>query len=296
MPLNLPINNQKHIDGKGRLYVVATPIGNMNDITLRAIDVLGKADCVAAEDTRRTGRLLAFHKVNKTGLLSYHEHNELKRTPELIEKLKRGLAVVLVSDAGTPTVSDPGYSLIKKAVENGIPVIPIPGVSAVTTALSVAGLPVNSFVFMGFLARKKGKRIKQLNELSREQRTIVIYESPRRVLSLLEEIIMVMGDRDGVLCREMTKLHEEFLRGVLSEIVSNVQKRAEIKGECTLLIRGYEKDEDISMESIRSKIKEELKTTRHNLSGFAKKMAKEYGLPKNEIYKEALKIEQNKKV
>ena len=295
MPLSLPINSQKHIDGKGRLYVVATPIGNMNDITLRAIDILGKADCVAAEDTRRTGRLLACHKI-KTSLLSYHEHNELKRTPELIEKLKRGLAVALVSDAGTPTVSDPGYSLIKKAVESGIPVIPIPGVSAVTTALSVAGLPVNSFVFMGFLARKKGKRIKQLNELSREQRTIVIYESPRRVLSLLEEIIMVMGDRDGVLCREMTKLHEEFLRGVLSEIISSMQKRTEIKGECTLLISGCKKDEDICMDSIRSKIKEELKTTRHNLSGFAKKIAKEYGLPKNEIYREALKIEQNKKV
>ena len=198
----------------GKLYVVATPIGNKDDITLRALRVLGEVDFVAAEDTRHTGRFLAHHKI-KSRLISYHEHNEAERTPDLIKKLMDGSSIAVVSNAGTPSVSDPGYRLVKTAIDSGIMVIPIPGVSATITALSAAGLPIDSFIFMGFPARKKGKRLKQLSGLANENKTIVFYESPRRILNLIEEIIIIMGDRYGVLSREMTKLHEEFLRGNL---------------------------------------------------------------------------------
>jgi 16S rRNA (cytidine1402-2'-O)-methyltransferase len=217
MPLSSPTDDPEHIDETCNLYVVATPIGNRDDITIRALNILGRVDLVAAENTRHTGRLLAHHNI-KGNLISYHEHNEVKRTPELIHRLKTGSSVALVSNAGTPSVSDPGYRLVKEAIANNIKVIPVPGVSAAVTALSAAGLPTYSFIFVGFPAKKKAKRLKQLKELASEIRTIIFYESPKRILTFLEEIIDAMGDRYGVLSREMTKLHEEFLRGFLSEI------------------------------------------------------------------------------
>ncbi|MGD8213155.1 MAG: 16S rRNA (cytidine(1402)-2'-O)-methyltransferase, partial [Desulfobacterales bacterium] len=171
----------------GTLYVVATPIGNRNDITLRALNVLRDVDLIAAEDTRKTRRFLERHAL-KNNLISYHEHNETERTPKLIAKLKKGLSIALVSNAGTPTVSDPGYRLITTALADHLNVIPIPGVSAVTTALSVAGLPTDSFVFIGFPVKKKTKRRQQLSDLASETRTIIFHESPRRILALLDEI------------------------------------------------------------------------------------------------------------
>ena len=276
----------------GKLYVVATPIGNKDDITLRALRVLGEVDFVAAEDTRHTGRFLAHHKI-KSRLISYHEHNEAERTPDLLKKLMDGSSIAVVSNAGTPSVSDPGYRLVKAAIDSGIMVIPIPGVSAAITALSAAGLPIDSFVFMGFPARKKGKRLKQLSGLANENKTIVFYESPRRILNLIEEIIIIMGDRYGVLSREMTKLHEEFLRGNLSEILSNMRRRPNVKGECTLLVMGREGDEDVSMETIRSEIKKEFKVSERRPSDIAKEIAKKYKLPKNKVYKETLKIKES---
>ncbi len=276
----------------GKLYVVATPIGNKDDITLRALRVFGEVDFVAAEDTRHTGRLLAHHKI-KSRFISYHEHNEAERTPDLLKKLMDGSSIAVVSNAGTPSVSDPGYRLVKAAIDSGIMVIPIPGVSAAITALSAAGLPIDSFVFMGFPARKKGKRLKQLSGLANQNKTIVFYESPRRILNLIEEIIIIMGDRYGVLSREMTKLHEEFLRGNLSEILSNMQQRPNVKGECTLLVMGREGDEDVSMETIRSKIKKEFKVLERRPSDIAKEIAKKYKLPKNKVYKEVLKIKES---
>jgi len=276
----------------GKLYVVATPIGNKDDITLRALRVLGEVDFVAAEDTRHTGRLLAHRKI-KSRLISYHEHNEAERTPDLLKKLMDGSSIAVVSNAGTPSVSDPGYRLVKAAIDSGIMVIPIPGVSAAITALSAAGLPIDSFVFMGFPARKKGKRLKQLSGLANENKTIVFYESPRRILNLIEEIIIIMGDRYGVLSREMTKLHEEFVRGNLSEILSHMQQRSNVKGECTLLVMGREGDEDVSMETIRSEIKKEFKVLERRPSDIAKEIAKKYKLPKNKVYKETLKIKES---
>ena len=289
MPLNSLINDPRQFDHNGNLYVVATPIGNMEDITLRALKTLSQVDIIAAEDTRHTGRLLAHHNI-KGHLLSYQEHNERKRTAGLIKKLQEGLSVALVSNAGTPSVSDPGYHLIQEAVAKGISVIPIPGVSAAVTALSVAGMPTDSFVFIGFLARKKGKRLQQLTDIVDEPRTIVIYESPRRIGALLEEILDVMGDRYAVLSREMTKLHEEFIRGGVSEIIRGLKERLPLKGECTLLVMGRLQDEAVSMEQIRCAIKKDLRITNGGLSDRTKEIAKKYGLPKNKVYKEALKI------
>jgi 16S rRNA (cytidine1402-2'-O)-methyltransferase len=289
MHLNSPINDSKKNNKQGQLYVVATPIGNRDDITIRALNILKHADLIAAEDTRHTGRFLSYHKI-KGNLISYHEHNEKKRTPTLIKKLKQGLSVALVSNAGTPSVSDPGYSLIKEAIANNINIVPIPGVSAAITALSATGLPTDSFVFIGFLSKTKNKRNKQLSKLANEQRTMIFYESPKRILKLLDEIKLIMGDRYGVLCREMTKLHEEFIRGSISEISQQLKDRSAIKGELTLLIKGYIKDKDVPLEIVRQEIKNNIKLTGNSLSNIAKQIAIKYGLPKNKVYEEALKI------
>ncbi len=291
MPLNLPMDDSKDIFKTGALYVVATPIGNMEDITLRALNVLGRVDLIAAEDTRHTGKLLARHKI-KGHLIAYHEHNETERTPELLNRLKAGSAVALVSNAGTPSVSDPGYRLVNAAIANGINVVPIPGVSAAVSALSAAGLPTDAFVFIGFAAKKKAKRIKQLAELAHVPRTIIFYESPRRITTFLQEIISTMGDRYGVLCREMTKLHEEFIRGNLSEIHSRLKERATVKGECTLIVEGRQETSDVSFETIQNEIIKTLETTESSLSDLAKTIAVKYGVSKNKIYQEALKIRQ----
>ena len=289
MPLSSPTDDPEHIDETCNLYVVATPIGNRDDITIRALNILGRVDLVAAENTRHTGRLLAHHNI-KGNLISYHEHNEVKRTPELIHRLKTGSSVALVSNAGTPSVSDPGYRLVKEAIANNIKVIPVPGVSAAVTALSAAGLPTDSFIFVGFPAKKKAKRLKQLKELASENRTIIFYESPKRILTFLEEIIDAMGDRYGVLSREMTKLHEEFLRGFLSEIHYILNARPVVKGECTLLVMGCEENKEVSLETVRNEINSELEKTGSRLSDIARAVAKKYGLPKNKVYDEALKL------
>jgi len=288
MPLNSLINDSEK-KNKGNLYIVATPIGNRDDITIRALKILEQADIIAAEDTRHTSRFLLHHNI-KGNLVSCHEHNEKKRTQGLIKKLKEGLSVALVSNAGTPSVADPGYYLIKSAIASNIKVIPIPGVSAAITALSAAGLPTDSFIFIGFLSKTKNKRFKQLRELANEQRTIIFYESPKRILMLLKELIDVMGDRYSVLSREMTKLYEEFIRGSLSEIFSSLQERPVVKGECTLLITGCKENKDVSMEFVRSEIKNRLKITGTRLSELVKEIAKKYNLPKNKVYDEALKV------
>ena len=283
----MPSNS--HIDETGALYVVATPIGNRDDITIRALNILGQVDLVAAEDTRHTGRLLAHHNI-KCRMISFHEHNERERTPDLINRLKAGSSVALVSNAGTPSVSDPGYRLVKEAIDSDIRVIPIPGVSAAITALCVAGMPTDSFVFVGFPAKKKARRLNQLNDLAGEHRTIVFYESPRRISTFLEEIIDIMGDRYGVLAREMTKLHEEFIRGLLSEILSSLNARPAIKGECTLLVSGCEENKEVSLKTVRTEIIKALEKKENRLSEIAKAVAEKHGLSKNKVYDEALKL------
>jgi 16S rRNA (cytidine1402-2'-O)-methyltransferase len=293
MPLNSPINDSGKKNKEGNLYIVATPIGNRDDITLRALNILEQADIIAAEDTRHTGRFLSHHKI-KSNLVSYHEHNEKKRTPDLIKKLKQGLSVALVSNAGTPSVSDPGYCLIKEAIASNIKVIPIPGVSAAITALSAAGLPTDSFIFIGFLSKTKNKRFKLLRELANEQRTMIFYESPKRILKLLDEIKLIIGDRYCVLSREMTKLHEEFIRGSMSEILQDLKARPAIKGEITLLVKGLSKDKDVPLEVIRQEIKKNIDLTDNKLSSLAKQIAIKYGLPKSKVYEMALKIKGEK--
>ncbi len=273
--------------------MVATPIGNREDITLRALNILREVDLVAAEDTRKSGTLLAHYQINNR-LISFHEHNEKKRTPELIGKLLDGTTIALVSNAGTPSVSDPGYRLIEAAIANKIAVTPIPGVTAATAAMSVSGLPTDSFVFIGFAPKKKGKRLKFLTELGAEPRPLIFYESPKRILSLLEEILSCMGDRNAMLAREMTKLHEEFVRGTVSQILTAIRARPVLKGECTLLVAGFEGKEELNSEIITAEIKTALEKQQIRLSEVAKLIAQKYGLSKNKVYEIALKVKGQK--
>ena len=283
------------MDKAGKLYVVATPIGNMDDITLRALNIFKNADIVAAEDTRNTGKLLAYHNI-KASLVSYHEYNEKQKASELIDELKQGKSVALVSDAGTPTVSDPGYRLIKQAVAEKIQVIPIPGVSAVTAGLSVSGLPTDSFVFTGFSSKNQNRRLNHLKKLADFTQTLVFYESPARILSFIQELIENIGNREAVLCREMTKIHEEFIRGSLCEIFFTLKNRLSVKGECTLLVSGKKEDsqseENFSMEMLENEILKELKENKVKISELSKNIAKKYNISRKTVYEQALKIKE----
>jgi len=272
------------------LYVVATPIGNLEDITLRAIRILTGVDMIAAEDTRHTARLLAHYRI-KTPLISCHEHNERQRSVELIAKIRSGGSVALVSDAGTPLVSDPGYRLVQAAVEEGLDVFPVPGVSAAVTALCVSGLPTDAFVFIGFTPKKSGSRRELLQSLAAESRTLVFYESPRRVAALLEVVESVMGDRQAVLARELTKLHEEFIRGSLSEIRAVLDKRQQIKGECTLLVAGETAEESVSDAQLEEVLRKALARPDARLSGISKAFSRQYNLPRKKVYEMALAIQ-----
>jgi 16S rRNA (cytidine1402-2'-O)-methyltransferase len=269
----------------GTLYVVATPIGNRDDITLRALNILRAVDQIAAE----TRKFLALQGI-KNSLISYHEHNEAERTPELVAKLHQGTSIALVCNAGTPTVSDPGYRLIEAALANNLNVIPIPGVSAANAALSVSGLPTDSFVFIGFLPRKKTKRLRLLSEIASQPRTVIFYESPKRILMLLGEISDTMGNRHAVLAREMTKLHEEFIRGRLSEILEMLSGRPDVKGECTLLVAGCKSGGWINWDTIRAEIQNYFAAEDKHVSEVVRDIAQKFKLPKNKVYEEALKI------
>ena len=219
----------------GILYIVATPIGNLEDITLRALRVLREVDWIACEDTRQTRKLLEHFGISKP-MVSYHDHNESGRAAELVEKLARGGNGALVSDAGTPLISDPGYRLVQAAIATAIPVVPIPGVSAAVSALSGAGLPTDAFRFCGFLPPKSSQRRKTLEQWKTETATLIFYETPHRILEALEDVAAVMGPRPVVVARELTKLHEEFLRGTAAEVRAELASRPSVKGEITLLI------------------------------------------------------------
>lgn len=220
----------------GTLYVVATPIGNLEDITLRALRVLREVDLIAAEDTRHTKKLLDRYGIRKP-MVSYHEHNERERAEQLIRELKGGKDVALVSDAGTPAVSDPGYVLIRRCIEEGVRVVPVPGPSALIAALCVSGLPVHRFAFEGFLPHKEGKRRKRLEELKDEERTLIFYESPHRLLKTLRDMLDILGDREIAVARELTKVHEEVFRGRINEAIEKFSS-SPVKGEITLVVEG----------------------------------------------------------
>ncbi len=219
----------------GLLYVVATPIGNLEDITYRAVRVLGEADLIACEDTRQTRKLLDHYNIHKP-TISYHDHNEAARTADLAARLQDGAVIALVSDAGMPLVSDPGYRLVRAAIEMGVPVQAIPGASATITALAASGLPTDAFHFGGFLPHKPGQRARLLESLADEQATLIFYEAPHRIQDSLEAIESALGPRPVVVARELTKIHEEFLRGTAAEIHAQLEDREAIKGEITVLI------------------------------------------------------------
>lgn len=221
---------------QGRLFVVATPIGNLADVTLRALRVLGEVDLIAAEDTRTTRKLLAHHGI-RTPLVSYHEHNEAVRTPELLERMQNGERIALVSEAGTPAISDPGYRLVRASIAADVPVEPIPGPSALLAAVVVSGLPSDAFVFEGFLPKRQTERRRRLESLGAEPRTLVFFEAPHRLDRCLTDLLDVLGDRSVALCRELTKLHEEIRRGRVSELIASLH-RMPVKGEIVLVVEG----------------------------------------------------------
>lgn len=226
----------------GVLYVVSTPIGNLDDITRRAVKVLEDVDAVVAEDTRKTSILLKHLGISKQ-LISYHEHNEHKRAGELVGKLESGMSLALVSDAGTPGISDPGFLIVRECLKQGIPVVPVPGASALLAALTVSGLPMDRFVFEGFLPHKKGRKTR-IESLRDEERTVILYESPHRILRTLRDLRESIGDRQGVIGRELTKKFEEIVRGTLGELEQYFESKT-IKGEFVLIISGKGKTRNL---------------------------------------------------
>jgi len=271
----------------GILYIVATPIGNLEDITLRALRVLKEVSLVAAEDTRHTQKLLNHFDIHAK-LTSYHDHSKEEKAELLIERLKAGEPVALVSDAGTPGVSDPGYYLINRAIEEGVEVVPVPGASAALAALSVSGLATDAFVFEGFLPSRGSQRRKKLETLKAEPRTMIFYEAPHRIHKTLDDMLDVLGDRRAVLARELTKMHEEVLRGGLRAIIEDVRPRR-LKGEMTLLVEGASAMQPeptvLSVPDHVAKLVREEGITRKEAIA---KVAKLRGLPKRDVYKETL--------
>ncbi len=267
------------------LYVVGTPIGNLEDITLRALRVLEQVDVIACEDTRQTQKLLDHYGI-QTRTVSYHEHNELTRAAELIIDLEGGANIAIVTDAGTPGISDPGYRLITLAVRHKIPVVPIPGPSAFVTALVASGLPTDSFRFGGFLPAKQGQRRTVLEGLRTIQKTAIFYEAPHRIEETLEDIVSILGgSRHVVIAREVTKLHEEFLRGRADELLDRVRAHP-LKGEITLLIARAEEAEPPQQVSVVERVQQVMTSDSMDEKAALKKVAKELGLSRSEAYRE----------
>jgi 16S rRNA (cytidine1402-2'-O)-methyltransferase len=266
----------------GTLYVVATPLGNLEDLSLRAVRILGEVDLIAAEDTRRSSILLKSHAI-KTPMTSYFEHNEQLRGPKILEALAQGRSVALISDAGTPGISDPGYRLVRDARDRGFPVLPVPGPSAAVTALSVSGLPTDRFLFVGFLPKKTEARRRALRELAAVSATLVVYESPVRAGACLADMEEAWGDREAFLCREATKIHEEYRRSSLAELRRNLEERGVLKGELVLVVKGATPPSAVSaepLESIYPRLVAEGKTRREAV----KEAARVLGLPAREVY------------
>ena len=273
----------------GTLYIVGTPIGNLEDTTFRAIKTLQEVDLIAAEDTRHTSKLLQHFQI-LTPQLSYHQHNEQSRIPELIEKLNQGKAIALVTDAGMPAISDPGYELVKVCVEANISVVPIPGVTASITALCASGLPTNKFIFIGFLPTKIKLREEQLEKLSNSLETIVLYESPYRLLQTLEDLAKILGgNRKIVLARELTKLHEEFWRGTVGQAIIYYQNN-QPKGEFTLVIAGAEPELPVLSEDTIKQELQELFAQGISRSQASRQLSQKINLSRRKIYQIALKI------
>jgi 16S rRNA (cytidine1402-2'-O)-methyltransferase len=273
----------------GVLYVVATPIGNLEDVTLRALRVLGEVDLIAAEDTRRTRILLQRHGIDRP-LTSYHDAVERERAPVLIEKLRQGQRIALVSDAGTPGIADPGYHLVRGAVAAGIAVVPIPGPSAVAALVSVAGLPAERFVFEGFLPARAAARRERLRALATETRALVFLEAPTRLAASLADVEATLGDREAVLGRELTKLHEECVRGLLSTVRRRVAEMPRVRGECVLLVGGAgDAARAVAADDLDARIRG-LRAEGLGTREIAARLARETGRTRREVYRRVLDL------
>src|ERR1700726_1538772 len=287
--MNMTTKIQREI-GTGCLYLVATPIGNLEDITVRAIRILKEANLIACEDTRQTQKLLHHYGIRKE-MVSYHEHNELTRSPELVIELEQGAQIALVSDAGTPGISDPGYRLVTLCLRHHIPVVPIPGPSALLAALSASGLPNEEFLFVGFLPSRSGERRRALERLRIENRTIIFYEAPHRVEECIADAREILGDRPACLAREVTKLHEEFRRGKLCELTASLEARP-ARGEITLLIGPEDPAEARanfnSSQSLSDRVDELIRQAKLDRKDALKLAAKERGLTRRAAYGQLL--------
>ena len=275
----------------GVLYIVATPIGNLEDITLRALRVLKEVDLIAAEDTRHT-RILLSHYDIRTPLTSYHEHNERTKAQPLVERLLGGENIALVSDAGTPAISDPGYRLVVDAIHAGIRVIPLPGAAALAAALSAGGLPTDRFAFEGFLPAKKHERRARLQELKNDARTLVFYEAPHRLNESLQDMQQIIGERQIAIGRELSKVHEEFLRGTVSEVMARLADR-EVKGEITIVVHGCTDECQVSEETIDTEIRR-LIDEGMGMKDVSELLGDRYHVSKRQIYQMALKLKSEK--
>lgn len=283
---------KKPDSGSGTLYVVATPIGNLEDITMRALRILGEVDLIACEDTRHTRKLLSHFDIH-TRLISYYKDKERSRAEKIVALLAKGKSIALVSDAGTPGISDPGSILVREAHRLGLPVIPIPGPSALTAALSIAGLQEQQFVFLGFPPPRKSQRQNLFKSLSLDRKTLVFYESPHRLPACLRDCLEILGDRPAIWARELTKIHEELQEGPLSELLSIAENR-KIRGESVVIIEGSVDDNQFR----DGELDEVLAWCRDNcglsLKDAVKKITAETGRPRSEVYREALKIWKDK--
>ena len=272
----------------GTLYIVSTPIGNLEDITLRALRVLKEVDLIAAEDTRRTRQLLTHYAIHKP-LISYHEYNRRMREKNLLQELREGKSIALVTDAGTPGISDPGEDLVRGAIQEDIPLVPVPGPAALVAALCVSGLPTESILFYGFLPSKAAARKKWLSSLKERPETLVFYESPRRLSSLLEDAAQVLGDRRVAVAREMTKVYEEVFRGTISEILAQLGGE-EVKGEVTVVLEGCTSSPPAESSSVLEALRHYSQEKGMSMKESVDRVAGELGISRRQVYQESLKM------
>jgi len=271
--------------GSGTLYVVATPLGNLEDITYRALRILREVRVIACEDTRRTVKLLNRYEI-RTPMAVFHDYNKARAGAGLLRRLREGDSVALVSDAGTPAISDPGYELVRDAIAGGIPVEVVPGPSALVAALVVSGLPTDRFAFEGFLPNRSVRRRKALAALARETRTLIFYESPHRVAAFLSDAAEAFGERRACVVRELTKVHEEILRGTLPELAEEMGGRESVLGEVTVVVAGAPKTVELSVEDI---VRAALEDASGSSRDLAKEIAERTGLSRKEVYEEILR-------
>ena len=288
-PQNFPLAQLTIMSGA--LYIVPTPIGNLEDITFRAVRVLKEVDLIAAEDTRHSQVLLNHYGIH-TPLTSYHEHNERSKARELVERLRQGTSIALLSDAGTPMISDPGYRLMVEAIGAGVQVIPLPGPSALTAALTAAGLPTDRFGFEGFLPAKKSERRSTLEALRNDTRTLIFYETPHRLKETLADLAEVFGDRDVAIGREISKVHEEFVRGAIREVLAKLEQQ-NVRGEITLIVQGATSGAPMQEEELINEIRQ-LAENGMRVKEISELLGARHGIAKREVYRLALRVKNPK--